>query len=207
MIKLSFVNYLFIVVGAFILCSCLLNSVGCKKISITPGEMNWFKHYRNNDTVYFTSAQGEIDTFVVEVNNIQEYNTCNKFELGDNIYGSANVTFYSKDSYPKDSYGFRQKFSISFWKDVNHTVTDTCSKQVEFFELDSRVVNRFDDDTKSKFSAKGIKKEIEVYVYTNHENCYDDTGGDDVMHQYAFSAKYGLVWYRRADSIYYERVW
>jgi hypothetical protein len=187
-----------------ILTSCK-NDTSCKKINLSSDEMSWFTNFVNEDIIYFTSQNKEVDTFIIEISAEPSYTVCNKFELGPNIYASHAVSFASHDSYKFDA--FDDGYYLGFNKIGQDTSDKECSKYLSFFDLRTGSFFDFSKVPKEKYTNSKTGEKIDVFIYTKDYNCSNIDGGTEIMQQFAISKKYGLVWYRTIKGDYYQRIW
>lgn len=187
-----------------ILTSCL-NQSGCIKVKLSQEEISWFSHYKNGDTVYFKNQLKEVDTFVIEVLNEPDYTVCNKFELGEYIYPTVFLRFQCLDDYTIEER--RKNYHLEFYLDVGDTSNQISQKGVNFFELDVDSFREFDSKDKTRMRFQNDKDSIDVFIFKKGFNAQNQEGIVDIMHEFAITKKYGLVWYRTVKGETYERVW
>lgn len=187
------------------LVSSCLNNVGCKKVSISRNELDWFTNHINKKVVFFKSSTNEIDTFLIEVEREPTYSSCNKFELGEYVFPCITLRFDCQDNYKVAT--SRKRFLLEFYKSIEDIDSINCQKGMSFFELD--VTNFYDFNSFPKIKIKDPRSNdsIITYKFRLGKQARNPEGIYHMMSEFTISKKYGLMSYQRIDSVRYERVW
>jgi hypothetical protein len=160
---------------SFVFIALNLSSTSCKnendciKVKLSALEKEWFVGYKNNDIIYFKNQNNEIDTFIVNTYDMEDFTSCNKFELGPYIYQLNSFTFDNIDKYEIDQ-NFK-RFSIGFNKIGQDSTNLDCKKTIRFFDLSTREFLSLDKVPKEEYLIDRKKKIIELYRFTKNYNC------------------------------------
>lgn len=168
------------------------NNKGCKQISLSKENKEWFNGLKGVDSLLFQSDRGNIDTFVVK-EVASSYTQCNKFELGENQYESFEFVMKQINRKCFNPQNNRTVW-IKFFKDVTNGLDNSSQKNFSVFDFESDWFVDFSLLEKDSITLSTDKKRYDIYFF--HRNGeYNEDGTKSYVKAFYWSKNYGLLRY------------
>jgi hypothetical protein len=175
---------------------------GCKKVSLSKSDLEWFNAYEEGDTLIFRSQTGEKDTLVV-ITAGSYYSDCNRFELGDYQYNTAKFSMrYIKNGKLEM---LENTIELSFSKGIENRNQSNSSKRFSVWDLDSSPKDMSIVETE-EIQLSTTKNKHLVYVFLAGDSWYtrDSDSGSFDLEAFYWSKNYGLMRYDKKGGDIYE---
>lgn len=182
--------------------SCNLNKDDCKKISLSKGDLEWFKAYKKGDTVVFECQKTKLrDSFIVVSSN-NYYTKCNKIEFGDEQYNYATMSLRLLKSGKIDYHGNSIQIEFSTDFQTSSIVSSTKSFLVFDLSFDFKDLNKLSSDTLTLTTGR---KDYPVYHFSSNNSISNDlNGGVLEIESFYWNVKHGLLRYDKGSGEVFE---
>lgn len=191
-----------ITIIATVLSSCL-NSLGCKKVTITEEEKEWLKFATLNDTFLFKSNINSVDTFVVTFWDDNNFTDCNRFEKGENQYEYNSISMRrinkSRDYPAKDSEAL-----FIFEKSVNNQSDSTSYKRFTVFDFRTDGFANFADFPLVNLELSTTKTSYTANLFDRSGVHGNKDGSPVFIKSFLWSKENGLLKYETASGEVFE---
>lgn len=185
-----------------LLSACVFNSKDCQKIGISQAEKAWLNFYSPNDTLIFKETDSKIDTIVVE-KSINSFTTCNKFELGNDVYESSNVTLKLINKAKHENLG-QDDIWIGLRKTWKNASNDKVLKNIKVFDFKASDFSDVSEIDSEKIFLQTTGIEYDSYIFDRRGTINNSDGSKADIVAFYWSKSDGLIKYVTADGKEFE---